>query len=287
MRYLTDTVRGFLMGAANIIPGVSGGTLALVLGIYERLVHNMRTGAGALASFIRGRFSEGRDRLKEVEWGFLLPLLAGILIATIALAALLEKVLEDQPKPTAAFFFGLVGGSIVIAWRLVDRWGVTPALTGVAVALIAFFGLGLRSGEIADPPILLYVVAGLIAAIAMILPGISGSFLLLMIGIYEGVLAAVNDRELVTLLVIAVAGVVGLALFSTLLDYLLTNFHDTVMAALIGLMLGSMRVLWPWPDGTDTANLAAPEDWGIPLLLAIAGFAVVMTIGWVARRMED
>ncbi len=286
MRYLIDTVNGFLMGAANIIPGVSGGTLALVLGIYERLVGNMRLGAGALASLVRGRGREGLDRLGRVEWGFLLPLLAGIAIATVTLAALLESVLENHPQRTAAFFFGLVGGSVVIAWRLVRRWGAAPVIATAVVAMVAFAGLGLRSGEIEDPAIWLFAGAGVIAAIAMILPGISGSFLLLMMGIYEAVLGAVNDREFGILAVVAVSAVAGLALFATLLDFLLRRYHDVVMGALIGLMLGSMRVLWPWPDGTDTARLGAPEDWGIPLLLALAGFALVLGIGWFATRIE-
>ena len=286
MRYLADTVNGFLMGAANIIPGVSGGTLALVLGIYERLVANMRAGAGALATLGRGRFREGIERLGRVEWGFLVPLLIGIGIATVSLAAILESALEDHPQKTAAFFFGLVAGSIVVAWRLVRRWGAGPAAALVIVALAAFFGLGLRSGEIEDPAIWLFLVAGAVAAIAMILPGISGSFILLMIGIYEGVLGAVNDRDLATLAVVAAAGIAGLAVFSTLLDYLLRRHHDVVMGALIGLMLGSLRVLWPWPDGPDTAVLGAPEDWGVPLLLGAVGFAAVLGIGWVARRIE-
>lgn len=285
MRYLVDTVNGFLMGAANIIPGVSGGTLALVLGIYERLVANMRAGAGALASLARGRLRETADRLGRVEWVFLVPLLAGIGIATVTLAAVLESVLEDRPQETAAFFFGLVGGSIVIAWRLVRRWGSAPVVALLSVAALAFAGLGLRSGEITDPPIWLFFVGGIVAAVAMILPGISGSFILLMMGVYEALLAAVNDRELGTLAVVATAAVISLAAFSTLLDYLLRTYHDIVMGALIGLMLGSLRVLWPWPDGPDTARLAAPEDWGIPLLLAVFGVFVVLAIGWAARRV--
>jgi putative membrane protein len=286
MRYLADTVNGFLMGAANIIPGVSGGTLALVLGIYERLVANMRAGAGALAAAVRLRFREAIERLRTVEWDFLIPLLAGVLIATVSLAAILEAVLEDHPQKTAAFFFGLVGGSIVVAWRMVRRWDTAPIAAVVVVAVASFVLLGLRSEEISDPPAWMFLAAGVIAAVAMILPGISGSFILLMIGVYEALLAAVNDREVGTLVLVAIAAVAGLAAFATLLDYLLRTHHDVVLGALIGLMLGSLRVLWPWPDGPDTAKLAAPEDWGIPLVLGFAGFIAVLGIGWVARRME-
>lgn len=119
---------------------------------------------------------------------------------------------------------------------------------------------------------------------AMILPGISGSFILLMLGMYEAVLAAVNDRQLVTLVVFAAGAVVGLAAFSTVLDRLLRHHHDLTMAVLIGVMIGSLRVLWPWPDGTDSAALGRPEDWAVPALLAVAGALVITAIGRYAVR---
>ena len=144
--------------------------------------------------------------------------------------------------------------------------------------------LGLRTEEVIDPAIPLFFGAGAIAVVAMILPGISGSFILLMLGMYEAVLAAVNDRDLVAISLVIVGAIIGLALFSTLLDRLLRDHHDPVMAALIGLMAGSLRVLWPWPDGTDTANLAAPSDPLAPLLFAGVGFGLVLILGRLANR---
>ena len=287
MPHLLDVLRGFLMGSADVVPGVSGGTVALVLGIYERLVRQIRTGAGALASLVRLRWAEAKDRLASVEWRFLLPLLAGILLAIVSLAALIEHLLEEEPQNTAAAFFGLVLGSIVIAWRLVGSWNATIVALGAAVAVAAFFLLGLRGDEVTDPALALFFGAGAVAIVAMILPGISGSFILLMLGMYQPVLDAVNDRDIATLLVFAVGATLGLALFSTLLDRLLRDHHDAVMAALIGLMAGSLRVLWPWPDGADTARLSAPEDPIVPVLLAVAGFAVVLVVGLVAVRTGD
>jgi putative membrane protein len=117
----------------------------------------------------------------------------------------------------------------------------------------------------------------------MILPGISGSFILLMLGMYEATIGAVDDREIVTLLVFAAGATIGLALFSTLLDRLLRDHHDTVIAALIGLMAGSLRVLWPWPDGTETTALGTPTEPLIPVLLAVAGFVAVLAIGWFGK----
>ncbi len=266
------------MGSADVVPGVSGGTIALVLGIYERLIYAIRTGAGALSSLARGRILEALDRAKAIEWRFLAPLLAGIGLAIVSLAALIDHFLEEEPINTSAVFFGLVASSIVVAWKLVKEWNVTRFATTAVVAVIAFIVLGLRSEELTDPTTVLFFGAGAIAIMAMILPGISGSFILLMFGMYEEVLAAVNDRDLAVIAVFGFGALISLALFSTLLDRMLRGHHDTMMAGLIGLMAGSLRVLWPWPDGTDTANLSSPTDPLAAVLLAIAGFAVVMVI---------
>lgn len=271
------------MGSADVVPGVSGGTIALVLGIYERLVRNIRTGAGALASLVRPRVREALARAKAVEWSFLLPLLLGIGLAIVSLAALITHFLEEEPIGTAAVFFGLVVGSIVVAWPLVREWTSGRIVLGIAVAVIAFLVLGLRTGEVTDPALPLFFGAGAIAIVAMILPGISGSFILLMLGMYEATIAAVDDRTIVTLLVFALGATIGLALFSTLLDLLLRDHHDTVIAALIGLMAGSLRVLWPWPDGTETTALGTPTEPLIPVLLAAAGFVAVVAIWFFGK----
>ena len=284
MSSLVNVVRGFLMGSADVVPGVSGGTVALVLGIYERLVAEIHAGSAALGLGLRGRFAEMRRRLGDVEWGLLIPLLVGIGLAVVSLAAVIDRLLEEQPQNTAAVFFGLVLGSIVIAWRLVRRWDSVRFGVGAAVAIVAFVVLGLRGEAVTDPSLVLFLGAGSIAIVAMILPGISGSFILLMLGMYQAVLDAVNDREVAVIVVFLVGAVIGLAAFSTLLHHLLTTHHDTVMAALIGLMLGSLRVLWPWPDGADTAALSSPTEPLVPTLLALAGLVVVLGIGWFAAE---
>ncbi|NQV07796.1 DUF368 domain-containing protein [bacterium] len=284
MPHLLQVVRGFLMGSADIVPGVSGGTVALVLGIYERLVHAIRTGSGALGSLVRGRPRQARDRLKEVDWPFLIPLLIGIGIALVTLASVIETQLEEHPTRMAAIFFGLVAGSIFIAARLVKRWDALRIGIVVIVAAGAFFVLGLRSSDVTDPALWAFFAAASVAIIAMILPGVSGSFLLLMLGMYEAVIAAVNDRDIAVLAVFGIGAIIGLALFSTLLDWLLEHHHDTVMAALIGLMAGSLRVLWPWPDGVDTASVSWPsaDQWLTKTLWALAAAALVLGIGWMA-----
>ena len=272
------------MGAADVVPGVSGGTVALVLGIYERLVHAIRSGSGALGSIVRGRYDDALEHFRSVDWRFLLVLLSGILLAVVSLARLIEHFLEEEPQNTAAVFFGLVAGSIAIAWALVERWNPVRLVVAAASAVVACAVLGLRTEAISDPSMALFLGAGAIAIIAMILPGISGSFILLMLGMYEAVLAAVNDRDFGVVIVFVIGAVIGLALFSTVLDKVLRDDHDTVMAVLIGLMTGSLRVLWPWPDGTDSASVGAPEKIVAPLLLAAVAVIAVLSLGKLSRR---
>ncbi|CAN5719333.1 DUF368 domain-containing protein [soil metagenome] len=280
--------RGFAMGAADVVPGVSGGTVALVLGIYERLVANIRTGATALGRLARLDPKGMVERLREVEWRFLIPLLGGIGLAVLSLAHVIEIALEEQPVPMSALFFGLIAASAILAWRMLDRPDLTNVLVLVGVAIVAFFVLGVGSGARDSAPLPLVLGAGALAICAMILPGVSGSFLLLTIGMYELVLDAVKDRDLVFIGVFALGCVLGLALFSSALSWALEHHRDLVLAALTGLMLGSLRVLWPWPAGTEETGLAAPgEQWGLALLIAVAAFAVVVVVSEIARRRTD
>ena len=279
------------MGAADIVPGVSGGTVALVLGIYERLILNVHTGAQALKSLLQGDLTMFRARFGQVEWVWLLSLLAGILVAVALLSSVLEQLLHDHPVRMSALFFGLVAGSLTVAWRLIRRVGAPEigVIVGVAVAL--FLILGLRSdtevadgaAEIVTQPWWVFFLSGALAICAMILPGISGSFILVLIGMYTEVIGAVNDRNLVALTATAAGCVVGLALFSTVLTWALDRHHDLVIAGMVGLMLGSLRVLWPWPGGTNTTDLAAPAgDVVWPILIALGGLALVLVVELVA-----
>jgi putative membrane protein len=287
-KVLAQMVRGFCMGAADIVPGVSGGTVALVFGIYAHLVATVRQGTVAITRFLRADLKGGVEELKRVDWAFLIPLLAGVGIAIVTLAHLIETLLEEQPVRMAALFFGLVLASIIVAWGYINRRdpGMFAVMGGVAV--VTFIVLGLRGGEITDPALWMVFVAGAVAICAMILPGVSGSFLLLMLGMYKSVLGAVSDRDLAIAAVFALGCVVGLALFSSLLDWALRRYHDLVMAGLIGLMAGSLRVLWPWPHGTETTELGAPAgDVVVPLVLALIAAGVVLAVATVGRRIES
>ena len=288
-----QVIRGFAMGSADIVPGVSGGTIALVLGIYERLILNIRTGADALKAVITGQPGEFVPTLRRVEWVWLSSLLAGILLAVAVLSKIIEQLLDEHPVPMAGLFFGLVVGSVVVAWRLVWHRTAGDFATMFAVGIALFLVLGLRAdthaaegaAEVVTRSPLVFFLSGALAICAMILPGISGSFILVMIGMYTEVLGAVNDRDLLALGAFALGCVVGLAIFSSMLGWALEHHHDLVMSAMIGLMLGSLRVLWPWPGGTNTTTLEAPsgEIW-LPIALAVVGFVVVVGIEQIGTR---
>lgn len=274
------------MGAADLVPGVSGGTIALVIGIYERLVASIREGSSALGALLRGDTRSFGEHLRRVEWVFLLPLLGGILVAVVSLAGILEHQLEENPTILAGGFFGLVTGSVLIAWRLVRRPQARHVTIGLAVglALFALLGLG-EDTTVTDPSLLVFFGAGALAICAMILPGISGSLILLLIGMYSWVLGAVNEREFLEIGVFLGGAVFGLALFSQVLHWALRNHHDVVLAALVGLMAGSLRVVWPWPEGVDSPALGSPEgDWAQVLVAVAVGFVAVFAIARLASR---
>jgi putative membrane protein len=291
---LLTGLRGVLMGSADIVPGVSGGTVALVLGIYQRLISSIRAGSSAIGYVLRADLRTARARLGDVEWGFLIPLGVGILVAIAALAHLIETLLLDHPEAMSGLFLGLVGGSVVVAWRLVEVWSPARLAIGAAAAVLTFLLLGLKEststdtvGDASDYSLLAYFAAGAVAICAMILPGVSGSFLLVLLGMYGAVLGAVNDRDILVVVVFAAGCAVGLGVFSQVLHWALSKWYSAVMAALIGLMLGSTRVLWPWPGGVDSTALGSPSGPVIaPIVLAVAGFALVVGFDLVARRIE-
>ncbi len=291
---IATIARGFCMGSADIVPGVSGGTIALLLGIYARLVASVRAGSSFLGELVRLDRDAAREWFATVEWRFVIPLVLGILLAVATLAGPLETLLNDHPIQMAAAFFGLIAGSVVVVWRLLEHRDGKRVAIALFVALITFVALGIRSGateetvrQVEDPALLAFFASGAVAICAMILPGISGSFLLVLLGMYSAVLAAVDDRDLGTLIVFALGCVLGLALFSQILHRALSEHYDTVMAALIGLMAGSTRVLWPWPDGLDSTVIDAPDDFVLEgVLLAAAAASIVIGLTEASRRIE-
>lgn len=281
---LKTYVIGILMGSADVVPGVSGGTIALVTGIYERLVASIRAGSSALGSLIKGDFAGMKRNLREVEWVFLFLLLGGVFTAVLSLAHLIEVQLEKNPIILAAAFFGLVVGSIAMAIRMIREPLMSHLWVSLAVGGALFVSLGLGSRVVRESPgLFVFFVSAALAICAMILPGISGSLILVLIGMYDSVLSAVNDRDFAAVGIFILGAVVGLAFFSQILHVALRRWHDMVLAAMIGLMAGSLRILWPWPDGVQGAGLGVPDgEVLMAVIAAVVGFGLVLSVARLA-----
>jgi len=286
---LAQLLRGFAMGAADVVPGVSGGTVALVLGIYRTLVDTIRDGARALGTLLKGDIRGFWRKLTALDFLFIVPLGAGVLLALVSLASVIETQLHDNPEEMAGLFFGLVASSVIVAFTMLTERREIHYILMVVVAVLVFWLLGFQSGPVADPSPLAFFATGAVAICAMILPGISGSFIMLMLGMYAAVIGAIDERALDDALLVAVGAVVGLALFSTALGWVLDRAFDLVMAALIGLMLGSLRVLWPWPNGVGVISedetevvsgtgldWPAGDEWFAPTALGVVAFVAVL-----------
>jgi len=288
------------MGSADVVPGVSGGTVALVLGIYERLIDTIRDGARALGALLKGDIHGFREKLLAIDYGFIVPLLVGILLAVVSLASLIQTQLRDNPENMAGLFFGLVAASVIVAFRLIHDRSIANMAILAAVGVVVFFLLGYQSGPIANPSPIAFFGAGALAICAMILPGISGSFILLMLGMYSAVIGTVDNRALGDAALVAIGAIIGLALFSSLLAWILERAFEPVMAALIGVMVGSMRVLWPWPNGVGVISKDQTQvisgtgldwptssQWFTPTALAIGAIVAVLVFARFAESKNS
>lgn len=240
---LAILLRGMLMGAADIVPGVSGGTIAFITGIYARLVAAISAfDIGLLRILLRG---DWRAAWRAVDGGFLFSLVSGIAISVFTLARVITQLLETQPQPLWSFFFGLILASAAVLLRHVRHWSPGVVLAACAGTLTAT-GLSLSPAFDLPPTTLSFFGAGFVAICAMILPGISGSFILVLLGMYPRVLAAVENLEVVSLGGFALGAGCGLLTFSRLLRWLLTRFHAVTLATLTGFLAGSLPMVWPW-----------------------------------------
>ncbi len=238
-------IKGMAMGAADIVPGVSGGTIALVTGIYERLI-------GAIKSIgvdtVKGLFKNGfKQTWQEIDGTFLVSLLAGIMTSILLFARLLHFAIEEYPMFIWPCFFGLVLASVFYVGRHVGQWNAQRiCLLVLGAAIAAAIGLS-SAAEIVVTPLTLFL-SGALAICAMILPGISGSFILLLLGMYGHIIAAVKSLDVLTLIIFASGCVVGLMAFSRFLAWLLASYKEATMALLTGFMLGALIKLWPWKE---------------------------------------
>jgi putative membrane protein len=247
--YLILSAKGFCMGASDVIPGVSGGTMAFILGIYEELINAIKSfDLKAFQLLMTLKFSALLD---HVSWKFLLSLGIGILAAIFSLAKVLSWLLHNQPVLIWSFFFGLILASVVSVSRRIQAWRVPVWLSLFGGTTGAYLLVGFVPVSTPNDPWFLFL-SGAIAICAMILPGISGSFILVLLGKYMYVLEAVNNRDFLILFLVASGACVGIVAFSRLLGWLLNNYHDLMVALLTGLMLGSLRKVWPWKETIES-----------------------------------
>jgi len=251
-RYLINVIQGVAMGVANIIPGVSGGTIALIVGIFERLINSIKSfNIKALRLLLQGRW---KTFTKETDFYFLLSIFMGIGVAIISLARLFDFLFKNYPVYIWSYFFGLVLASIYFVAKEIDKWRFSVAffliLGTVVAALITFVH---PATEDAHPAYLF--LAGVISICSMILPGLSGSFVLILLGDYHLVaIQAINTMDFAILVPFALGAIAGLVAFSHLLSWVLKKYKDQTIATLTGFILGSMTVLWPWKTAEYLKN---------------------------------
>jgi len=280
------------MGAADVVPGVSGGTIAFITGIYEELVNSIKSiNPSAVRLLVTGRWA---SFWKHVNGNFLLSVFAGIAVSVITLAHVLEYLLEQHPVLIWSFFFGLILASSWIVARKVGKWDY-PKVVALAGGIGAAFYITSVTPATTTDAVWFVFMAGALASCAMILPGISGSFILLLLGKYLFALRAVNERNILDLLILGSGAVIGLILFSNLLSWLLRKYHDVTVAVLVGFMIGSLNKIWPWKETLETIVVdgevrplleknvvpsvsSADDRFWIALLMAAAGILAILLI---------
>ena len=297
------SLKGLCMGSADVIPGVSGGTIALITGIYEELILALKSIDTAWVKKIVNLDLKGA--LAHLHIRFLLSLFIGIGIAILSLARLMNYLLNYHPVFTWSFFFGLIAASIFIVSRRVRSWSIRTGISFVAGVALAVFIVNLIPVE--TPNDLWFIfLCGVIAICAMILPGISGAFILLILGKYEFITATLKNpfltQHLVIIIMFCLGCLIGLLSFARLLNYMLKNYHQPTMAFLTGLMVGSMPKIWPWKEVLETKLIRGKAHviWGSNLMpqtintevlvalgLAISGFIIVLIIERLARGKES
>ena len=298
--YIVLSLKGMAMGAADVVPGVSGGTIAFISGIYEELLGTISNINLKLLTTLR---KEGiKAAWKQLNGNFLVALFTGIAISVFSLAKVLKWLLEHQPILLWSFFFGLVLASVIYVGKQIQKWNVLSILFLLIGAAAAYYITTLNPmvSENSSPWFLF--LAGALAICAMILPGISGAFILVLLGAYKSVLEAVNERDIFTIAIVGLGAIVGLLSFSRILKWLFAKFKDYTLAILTGFIVGSLNKIWPWKETltfrTNSEGVQvplkqvsiAPNSYdGDPQLLyaiglAVVGFALILLLEKLAVK---
>ncbi|OAN11482.1 DUF368 domain-containing protein [Photobacterium jeanii] len=294
MSKLFTFLKGMAMGAADVVPGVSGGTIAFITGIYDTLLESIRRINPSLLKIWREKgFSAA---FEHINGGFLILLFGGILTSIFTLARVITWMLNTHPIPLWSFFFGLIIISVIHMFKQVENWRISRIISVFAGAAFAY-GITVLHPLHLEPTSLNILLAGSIAICAMILPGISGSFILLLLGMYAPVLAAAKSLDIATLALFATGCIIGLLTFSHVLSWVLRNYRDIALTFLTGLMIGTLSKIWPWKETltwrTNSSGNQVPlleqnlspfsfeHATGQPALLGYAVIAMILGIGLV------
>ena len=294
LRYITVGVKGACMGAADVIPGVSGGTIAFIMGIYDEFVGSIaRIDATAVKMLFSGRI---RDFWKHINGGFLLSIAIGIGVSVVSLAGLMQTLLTNYPIQTWAFFFGLIVASSIFILRGISNWRLGDFGFLVLGLLLGITVCTLSPTQTPDDLWFIFL-SGALAICAMILPGISGSFILLILGKYQYLMEVITNivsgvdmgRNLLIMGVFMVGAVVGILGFSKFLHWLLARWHRTTLIVLAGFIIGSLVKVWPWNnvEAMEQVSRCGGYLWGWALLFAVIGFSLVTGIEIASKLISS
>lgn len=287
---IINALRGFLIGMAELVPGISGGTVALVVGVYERALDAAMDLMGLAKAVVKDR-SSLKDRFRQLDWILLLPIGAAMVIAVFTMSGVLSTFVTDYPEVSRSLFLGMVAMSIVVPLRMVYQPDLKAKpwvwLLFIVGAVATFIGTGFTAAPREDPALLTIFFAAAIAVIALVMPGVSGSFLLLALGLYAPIMSSLSNREWDVIGTFLIGAIVGLILFVRTLQWLLSQHRTVTLVTMAGLMLGSLRALWPWQ--TDDAGLLAPTSTGdavTMVLWALLGVAIVGLAIYLEGRLH-
>jgi len=298
--YLVIGLKGMAMGAADVVPGVSGGTIAFISGIYEELLNSISAIDFKLLETLK---SNGiKAAWKQVNGPFLGSLFVGIFISIVSLAKVIKWLLENEPILLWSFFFGLVLASIIYIAKQISKWSFISFLVLFLGALLAYYITTLNP-LVENSSTLFFFLSGAIAICAMILPGISGAFILVLLGAYKPILAAVNNRDFVVIAAVGLGAIVGLLTFSRALKWLFAHYKNITLAALTGFIIGSLNKIWPWKETIWRMNSHQVEvpfkqesispfsfdgnpQFLYTIILAIVGFSLILLLEKLAVKKE-
>ncbi|MCT4699531.1 MULTISPECIES: DUF368 domain-containing protein [Tenacibaculum] len=300
--YLVIMLKGVAMGAADVVPGVSGGTIAFISGIYEELLSSI---SNVNLSLLKTLKNDGlKAAWKQLNGNFLASLFIGMFISVISLAKVISWLLTNHPILLWSFFFGLVLASVIYIAKQITKWNIVAIFLVVLGAVLAYYITTLNPMISESSSTLFMFFAGAIAICAMILPGISGSFILVLLGAYKPVLAAVNNRDFTTIAAIGAGAIIGLLSFSRVLKYLFSNYKNYTLAILTGFIIGSLNKIWPWKEvltfrtNSHGEQVAFNEQSILPFsydgdpqlmyasLLIIIGFAFILLLEKLAVKEQ-